>query len=453
LLESSGSGVRFRHELIREVAYETQKRSTLRENHSLIADRLVEGTRELTPRIHSECAFHLERAHRYSEAIAAHLEVAGADQAVGAHVEVTNRLTHTLELLVHLGSGTRQQTELRIRGMRSFSAVMTGGYAAPEAGIDYHESAHLCDALSGAPEILPSLINSWSYYAMRGDLAQADVVAAAIKNESAKTDPGSPDTASGVSGFFRGRFAESRQILEAFIETGWGATAERPPPIWPLPNDPLVAVQAHLLLISRLTGSAADARSFADRGRDRANQLVFPYGPFSVCYLDHFVAMMHSLDGDFVGVAQVGEELTRLGQRHGFALWQLVGAEYLALSAVHLGHHEAVDQLADTLAMSRAVLVSEVYSPYWLTQLAAAQRIAGRPQAALSSLDEALKVASETGSTFYSAETLRTRGVLRAELGVPGGIGDLQQAIALAHTQGANALQERAAASLAEVSG
>jgi len=441
--------------MIREVAYETQKRSTLRANHSLIADRIVEIARELNPRVHGESAFHLERAHRYQEAIAAHLEVAGADQALGAHIEAKRRLSHALDLLNHLSPGTHQQTELRIRGMRSFSAVMTGGYAAPEAAADYHESVELCRALAGAPEIVPSLINSWSYYAMRGDLAQADVVAGAMIEESLDVGSGFPAKAvgKGINGFFRGRFDESRRLLESFVESDWGATAERPPPIWPLPNDPLVAIHAHLLLISWITGSQRGAQVWAHHGRERSSHLSFPYGAFSLGYLEHFVALMRTLEGDFAGVAQAGEALTRLGERHGFALWQLVGALHLAVSAVHLGQHEAVDQLAAGLATARVVLASDVYTPYWLTELAVAQNLAGRQQDAIRSAEEALQVAQETGSTFYSAETLRVRGLLRIQLGTPGGVDVLRQAVDLARRQGATALEQRAAASLAEVSG
>ena len=150
---------------------------------------------------------------------------------------------------------------------------------------------------------------------------------------------------------------------------------------------------------------------------------------------------------------EAGEALTRLGERHGFALWQLVGALHLAVSAVHLGQHEAVDQLAAGLATARVVLASDVYTPYWLTELAVAQNLAGRRQDAMRSAEEALQVAEETGSTFYSAETLRVLGLLRIQLGTPGGVDVLRQAVDLARRQGATALEQRAAASLAEVSG
>ena len=208
LIETSDGGFRFRHELIREVAYETQKRSTQRQNHGAIADVLGTGMGGLTPGIPGETAVHLERAHRYQEAIAAHLTAAAADQALGAHVEATNRLTHTLDVVRMLADTSRRHhTELRIRGMRSFSAVTARGYAAPEAAVDYRRSAELCELLAGAPEIVPALINSWSYYAIRGELTEAeDVITALVRECSAAGNPlPAGEIGYGIIEFFRGK--------------------------------------------------------------------------------------------------------------------------------------------------------------------------------------------------------------------------------------------------------
>ena len=97
----------------------------------------------------------------------------------------------------------------------------------------------------------------------------------------------------------------------------------------------------------------------------------------------------------------------------------------------------------------RRLLVAEVWTPYWLTELAAAQRIAGRSEDAGRSLDTALAVAADTRSDFYSAETLRIRGEMRHEGGDPGGLSDLRLALAKSHRQEARAFELRAAMSLA----
>ena len=81
------------------------------------------------------------------------------------------------------------------------------------------------------------------------------------------------------------------------------------------------------------------------------------------------------------------------------------------------------------------------------------RQLAGRIDDALGSLDQALAVATATGSEFYSAEALRMRGELRANAGDAGGIADIEHALDLARRQEARAFELRAALSLARVPG
>ena len=97
LIDRSGShGIRFRHELIREVAYETQPRSARRDRHSQIADHLLREGEGAHFGDAGQAAFHLERARRHQEAIHAHVAEAQSAQQLGAHIEATTRLTHAL---------------------------------------------------------------------------------------------------------------------------------------------------------------------------------------------------------------------------------------------------------------------------------------------------------------------------------------------------------------------
>ena len=97
LVDRSGERmIRFRHELIRVVAYETQRRTAARERHSRIAD-LLDTVALPASRDAGETAFHLEKAGRYDEAIGAYIAAAQAGQALGAHKEATTDLTHALD--------------------------------------------------------------------------------------------------------------------------------------------------------------------------------------------------------------------------------------------------------------------------------------------------------------------------------------------------------------------
>lgn len=446
LIDASRKGtIRFRHELIREVAYQTQRASTRRGRHSRIAD-LLGGDDAGGPGHAVEAAFHLERAERYPEAIGAQTAIAQTHQALGAHKEAVTELTHVLTLLEHLDVAMRYVTELTVRQLRTFSAVMAGGYSAPETAEDQARCVELCEQLGLSPELLPSLIVSLSYFSFRGDLVEAhrvcDTMCRVVDEVGARL-PAS-EFARGVVSFCDGRFDDAEQHMRSFLDHPWASPPGTAPPQWPLPNDPFVAISSHLYVTRWLRGDPHGAQACADAALERVAGLPFPYGPFSACYLDSQFAIVRRLEGDHAAAAAIAAKMIEVGDRHGFVLWTLAGIIQAGLTAVHLGEHAALEPLELAVGQWRELLSAELWTPYWLTELAAAQDAAGQADAAHASLDDALAVAAVTGCDFYTAETLRIRGVLRCRDGDRGGLADLHDAVRKARDQGATALQTRA---------
>jgi class 3 adenylate cyclase len=451
LVEPLGSNaVRFRHELIREVAYETQTRAVRRARHGRIADDMAGGPVGDHPVDAGQLAFHLARAERYGEAVEVQIDAARADQAIGAHAEATRRLTEALRLVPHLGAGdARDRTELLARELRSFSSVMAGGYAAPEAAEDHRRCVELCEQAGLLPELVPSLIRSWSFYTFRGDLTEADRVNDRIEATGVGEATGLIARAGhGVTAFFEGRFRDARSTLESFVDYPWGSTEGRPPDEWPLPNDPLAAGCALLVPTLWIAGEPDAATGMGERALHRARSLPFPYGPFSVGFVTCLLALTCQMHGDRTAAGRLGDDLVRLGERHGFTAWRLAGAIQAGITAAHEGDAAALDRLAQDVAAWRTLLASDLWAPYWLTELADAQRCTGRLEAATRSLDEAAAVARATGATFYLAQTLRLHGEVRWDRGDPDGAEDIARAYELAGRQGAAMFTERARAAL-----
>jgi len=448
--------VRFRHELIREVAYETQGLAARREYHGRIADELL---RSGVPSVRSdawEAAFHLERARRYSEAIAARVGAAQRNQELGAHTEAIAELARALDLLVHLPDGPeREHTELMVRELRSFSAVMAAGYAAPEAAEDHGRCVELCEGFGLPPELLPSLIRSWSFYAFRGEIADAERVCDAMEQVASTAALAFPAEAigRGLTEFFRGNFGEARRLMESFVEDPWGDTPGRPPAEWPLPNDALAAVYGHLVLILWISGERQAAYAMGERGLRRAEDLGFPYGPFTTAYVNSLLALTRRMEGDHRGATPSTQAMLDLAERHGFAFFAVTGMLHRALDRAYAGEAGAIEELRGSVGVWRHVVMGEAYSPWALVGLADAEAAAGHTEEALAALDQALAVAAATGSEFYSAEALRRRGELRAQAGDAGGIADIENALELARGQQARAFELRAAMALARIPG
>src|SRR6185437_12367782 len=90
----------FRHEFLREVAYELQPPSWRREVHSRLCDVLAEDE----SRDWQVLASHFERAERHSEAAAAYQETADLARRRGALSEARTHLTRAIDLVLPLAA-------------------------------------------------------------------------------------------------------------------------------------------------------------------------------------------------------------------------------------------------------------------------------------------------------------------------------------------------------------
>lgn len=450
LIELAGAQLRFRHELIREVAYETQRRSVLSQRHSTIADLLASGEHAEQRSITVATAFHLEQAGRTEHAVAAHLRIAQGDQALGAHEEAVERLTRVLKLLEATPSGLeRDRAELAVRELRSFSAVTVRGYAATETAEDYPRCLQLIEESVRDADVLPYLIRLWTYYTSRGDFSQAEAINDAVqrRTEAAGVHFPGASLARGVVDFFRGDFVDAVGYLSDAVQTGWTADLQVPPE-WTLPNDPRAAAFAHLAPSLTIRGDREAAERAAVEGLQRSAELDYPVGPFSALYVDCLLAVARTVDGDFAGAADLGQRLVSVGERHGFAIWSLTGQMQCLYSAVQLGDFDCLPGLTQAVQLWHRVVAADSWTPFWYGSLGFGHLRADAPEAAVAAFDQSLQIASDTGSRFYAAETLRGRGEAKRALGASDAEDDLREALALAERQGAVLLSARARGAL-----
>ena len=146
--------------------------------------------------------------------------------------------------------------------------MMADGYSASEAAEDYPRCVELCQQSQPASEVAAALIRTWSYYAFRGDLDDADRVLSVTVDTVAAAGLSFPaqEMGQGVVDFFRGRYQHSGEQLSQFAARASVASEGRPPGIWPLPNDPLAAVQAHLAALLWITGEVDQSARMGDPG-------------------------------------------------------------------------------------------------------------------------------------------------------------------------------------------
>jgi len=331
----------------------------------------------------------------------------------------------------------------------------TAGYAAPAAVEDFGRARDLCDQLRDVPgvgtELLKALFGLWAYYSVSGDFDVVGSVSAAIDRQLNGTamhgGRASFDACRGVEAFYRGNLRQAGDLL---TRAGKAIRQDDVDPAeWPLPNDPLAAACAFLGPLHFLTGDLAAALQAIHTGRVRSESLEFPRGPFSVAFVRTYEAQLHRAKGDVQAATAAAEEVGRIGARHGFFDWQMVGRMHLAAArAMTDSSSDALDEMDDAITTWCAV-GGELLIPWLRVEQAAGYLARDDLDKATRCLDQAFQ-GMAGGQRLALPEALRLRAELRlrvdpaAELSAEA---DLREAIAVARAQGTAYSMLRAALS------
>src|SRR5215813_8326193 len=433
--------LRFRHVLLRDAAYQTQLMSDRKVRHLATAQALAEAN-AADPALK---AFHFDHAGRPEEALFFYLQAIARAKAAGSFAEILAHTGRCESLLPAVADETvRAQFELAVRLTRGLAASSTAGYAAPAAVEDFGRARDLCDQLRDVPgvgiELLKALFGLWAYYCVSGDFNVVGSVSAAIDRQLDGTamhaGRASLDACRGVEAFYRGDLRPAGDLLTRAVKAIPQDDVD--PAEWPLPNDPLAAACAFLGPLHFLTGDMAAALQAIHTGRVRSESLEFPRGPFSMAFVRTYEAQLHRARGDAQAATAAAEEVARIGTRHGFFDWQMVGRMHLAAArAMTDSSPNALDEMDDAITTWCAV-GGEALIPWLRVEQAAGYLARDDLDEAMRCLDQAFQVMAG-GQRLALPEALRLRAELRlrvdpaAELSAEA---DLREAIAVARAQG-----------------
>jgi hypothetical protein len=433
--------LRFRHVLVRDAAYQAQLMSDRKARH-LATARVLAAAKAADPALK---AFHFDHADRAEEALVFYLQAVARAKAAGSFAEILAHTGRCESLLPAVADETmRAQFELAVRLNRGLAASSTAGYAAPAAVEDFGRARDLCDQLRDAPgigiELLKALFGLWAYYCVSGDLDVAGSVSAAIDRQLDGTamhaGRASLDTCRGVEAFYRGDLGSASDLLTRAAEAIPRDDVD--PAEWPLPNDPLAGACAFLGPLRFLTGDLAAALRAIHTGMIRSESLDFPIGPFSVAFVRTYEAQLHRARGDVQAATAAAEEVVRIGARHGFLDWQLVGRMHLAAGrAMTDSSSNALDELDEAISTWCAV-GGEALIPWLRVEQAAGYLARDDVDTATRCLAQAFEGIAD-GQRLALPEALRLRAELRLRVD-PAAAGraeaDLREAIAVARAQG-----------------
>lgn len=338
LLEPEGpaeapTGYGFRHELIRETAYETLLRSHRATLHRAIAKLLGERTGSRVDLV----AFHLAAGGQARDAVAAYEQAAAVAAAASAHVEAAAHCRAALALLPKLADdAARSAAEARLNIALATQITIARGNAVPEVGKAYTR-AHAAALRLGDDRLrVRTLRGLQTFHLVRGAIAEGQAIGERIMALMAEeTSPAALVQAHrpfGLGLLYLGRFEEALEHLRRTLAL-YDATRDAPQR-FDYGSDPAVLARSHLAWALWFTGEEvaaweADAAALlAARGLGHAH---------SLCFALAFRCALAQFAGRPTESLKAAQELQAIAASQDFTYWSAWAAIFEGWARAHGG--------------------------------------------------------------------------------------------------------------------
>jgi class 3 adenylate cyclase len=409
------SSYRFRHVLLRDATYETQVLNVRQATHERIASLLratAAGAGDL-----AIVAEHFDLAGNTAESVPAYIAAAQAAQAGASHIEARRLLDRALELVGSLApSAERDLAELHVRMLRAMSVSSLFGYGYEDVLEDYQHSDRICGRHTDRLELVPARLGVWGYMFVRGELGAAGVVLEPLMASVDLAEMGwiAPEVIScmGYLAFYEGDLPRARSSLER----AWSDFSARPPgqsvsSLWPLPNDPVPVTAVALACVAGLQGHTGESSVWEDRAVASAGDIGFPRGPWSLAFVNTYLAWLRMMMGDAAGARSFGAKAMEIAARHRFDYFTVLGQAYVL--APEPGRPIDPDQVDQCLA-AMDLIGHLAFRPALLGMRALNYHYLGDQVRALDSVEGAILQAHKSGELLHEPNLLRLRAEITA---------------------------------------
>ena len=404
---------RFRHDLMRDTAYETQVLPIRQKTHRSVAELLAASA--TAPGDLAVVAQHWDLAGDVVQSVPAYMAAAQAAQSTASHTEARHLLDRAQELTSTVPDGDdRDLTELLIRAQRTISTSSLYGYGYPEVFEDYTVAEEICRKLSNRPEIMPVQVGIWSYLLVRGSVDAASIVLEPLTHvlDDPATAWFAPEIKScmGYGAFYQGKLGEAhRWLVEAWEGYGARSAEAASSPFWPLPHDAVPITAVALACVAGLQGSTEESALWERRALATAEELDFPSGPFSSAFVSVYLAWIRMITGNRTEAREFGRRTMEIAERCRFDYFRLLGTQYVLMPEP--------DQPCEVAELEQYALGMDLvghgaFRPTHLGIVAQNHHYLGNAGPALQALDEALELSASSGELVHQPDLLR----LRAEI-------------------------------------
>jgi class 3 adenylate cyclase/tetratricopeptide (TPR) repeat protein len=434
----------FRHTLIEAAAYETLLKRLRRTLHKRAARAMLERYPEMADRQPEVLAQHWLRAGEQAEAIAAWRRAARLAFERFAFREAQHACEEGLALIRTLKpTAETDEIELSLQNMLAEAARTVEGYASPRARAAVQQARVIVERTGGLQGQLRQAFGEWTEASTLGDYA-------------AEAEPGDRFVALAHIGASPSVLGSAHMILMTRYRQGDLAAAEAAyqagKPYFEHPEFLRRAGAAPQALgnaasIAWLMGRHEEAE------RRNAEMLLVSSAtgnPYDEAYALYFAAHHAVRSRTPEEAEQVSLRAIRIAQLHGYAAIAASMGITLGRARAGLGQAAEAAAMMDRWVHERPEVRRRSLVTMYLTWLAEAYAMADEAARAGAAVEEALSI--NPPEIFFRPEALRLRGDLRRGEGrLAEARADYEAALAQARSMGAEALVQRAEASLAAV--
>ncbi|MBP0625313.1 tetratricopeptide repeat protein, partial [Cupriavidus sp. LEh25] len=407
----------FKHALTQEVA----SNSLLSGQRSLLHERTAQAIEALFPdRLKEYCN---ELAHHYSQSgnvpkAVEYLQLAGK-QALqrSAQLEAIGHLSAALELLKTLpDTPERLQEELTLLLMLGPAWMAARGSGAPEVQVTYTRALALSEQGEDMPQCFSAQLGLWSFYLLRAQLKTAQALGERLLSLGQDTqDPEQMAEAHRVLGstvFRLGEFTAARSHMEQALELH---RPDRPSygHLLRYVRNPAVHMRSTLSWILWYLGLPDQSLACSAEALAMARQASDPFG-LALSLI--FAAELHQRRGEPERTLEYANATLALSSEHGFPLYLAWATILRGWALARMGKDEEGIALIQRGLRAHEATGAALGRPSLLGQLADAYGKAGRPEAGLRVLVDALALVGNTGERFDEATLNRLQGELMLQL-------------------------------------
>jgi class 3 adenylate cyclase/tetratricopeptide (TPR) repeat protein len=454
---------RFRHGLLRDVAYDSLLKSQRRRFHQAVAEALDQsaaGVRAIHPQL---LARHYTAAGLQARAVPFWLMAARTEAQRSNNQEAIRHVRAGLEALETAGLPDRASLEVGFYSLLGAAHIATEGYAAPAVREAYGRALAAAEAgASNAPPFLV-LIGLWTYFVVRSELNEALRLARKLNELAHASDNPlcriSAAFASGFTHFFRGEFVAARAELERCVSIStdrvdFGTTS-------PTGDDHKIHALGTLSWLLVYMGKPDAALAYAQDAVKRARASDHPYGRvFAESMCAHCAEML----GDYAAARRHLQLALPFANKYGFSYWLAIDTFLLgSVQAGQLARSSAaiaVDPQQRTQAFD---MMTSAYAGYtrsgarmsttlMLSLIGEHAADHGDMQRLSQALEQIGQCLAETEERAWVCEYHRLRGRLHALRSQAGEAeAEFRRAMQLAEQQRAFGLMQRAALNLSQL--